>query len=92
VAAELLAADLLGAAGHPGGAAHLLLLAVVALVALVVFAVSRVNKRRTRRDAVQSEQQAAARELSPRHRQPADQIREPAQETDATPRDEILGG
>jgi hypothetical protein len=43
---ETLAAELLGAQ-HPGGAAHLVILAVVVIVALVVFGVKRLRVGRT---------------------------------------------
>lgn len=87
--AELLAADLVAAEGHPGGAAHLLLLAVVALVALVVFAVNRVNKRRTSRDAAQREQTDATRELALKQQEPPDEHRERSPKADDAARDEI---
>lgn len=43
---QILAAGLMTAHAHPGGAAHIVLLGIVAVVALAVFGIARLRKRR----------------------------------------------
>jgi type VI protein secretion system component VasK len=65
VSREILAAKLVVAQQHgPGGAAHLVLLAVVAVVALVVIGV---NRWRARHDAAAAKEQSSADDRSAEH-------------------------
>ena len=73
---------LLGAQGHPGGAAHVLLLAVVALAGLIVLSVNRLSKRRTRRDAEHNELDADTSGRSHSHPPTAGQRPHPGSESD----------
>ncbi len=58
---NLLPADLLGAQHGPGGAAHLVVLAVLVVIALVVFGV---NRWRGKRASAAAEQQLAPHDHS----------------------------